>query len=122
MKKDLNEIAKLEQAIEKKYGTAATINPKGSWDEEKERKYLENLKNQKKNPKEKVTEDQKGFIIRENKFKKPTTDRDCPVCGKYSFLSKDDIYMLKFRCCFDCYIQYVEGREERWNSGWRPKN
>lgn len=122
MKKDLNEIAKLEQAIEKKYGTDATINPKGSWDEEKEKKYLENLKKQKKTKKEKIVEEQKGFIIRESKFRKNHHDRNCPICGKYSFSSKDDIYMVKFKCCFDCYIQYIEGREERWNSGWRPKN
>ena len=122
MKKDLNEIAKLEQAIEKKYGSDATINPKGSWDEHKEKKYLENLKKQKKNIREKVTEEHRGFLIRESKFKKARQQRNCPICGKYSFSNKDDIYMVKFKCCFDCYIQYIEGREERWNSGWRPKN
>ena len=28
--------------------------------------------------------------------------------------------MSKFECCFKCYIDYVEGREDRWKSGWRP--
>ena len=37
-------------------------------------------------------------------------------------LLSDDLYMNKFDCCFNCYIQYVEGREARWHSGWRPKN
>jgi hypothetical protein len=22
--------------------------------------------------------------------------------------------------CSDCYIQWIEGREPRWDSGWRP--
>ena len=28
--------------------------------------------------------------------------------------------MIKYECCWTCNIQYVEGREERWRSGWRP--
>ena len=48
--------------------------------------------------------------------------RACPVCETYSFQIKDDVYMNKFDCCFDCYIQWVEGREERWKTGWRPEN
>ena len=28
--------------------------------------------------------------------------------------------MNKFECCFKCFIQYVDGREERWEKGWRP--
>ena len=28
--------------------------------------------------------------------------------------------MSKFDCCEKCYIQWVEGREERWKKGWRP--
>ena len=47
---------------------------------------------------------------------------DCPVCGKYSFQLKDDLYMNKFDCCYECFIQYIQGREERWDSGWRPDN
>ena len=46
--------------------------------------------------------------------------RSCPVCSVYSFKSNDDMYMSKFDCCEKCYIQYVEGREERWKKGWRP--
>ena len=44
------------------------------------------------------------------------------TCGKCSFKSVDDLYMTKFDCCFKCYIQYVEGREERWKKGWRPND
>ena len=48
-------------------------------------------------------------------------DRTCPICNIYSFSKKDDAYMNKFECCFKCYIQHIENREERWQSGWRPQ-
>jgi len=28
--------------------------------------------------------------------------------------------MNKFDCCYKCYWQWVEGREDRWKTGWRP--
>ena len=46
--------------------------------------------------------------------------RICDICSSYSVSHADDAYMAKFKCCFNCYIQHIEGREERWNSGWRP--
>ena len=120
MNKDYNEIAKYEKAIKDKYGEEAIQNPKKDWTQEKEIAYLEDLKtfhaNHKHRKRVAVTE---GFTIKE---RNPTHDpsRDCLVCDSYSFLTKDDLYMNKFECCFDCYIQYIEGREERWKSGWRP--
>lgn len=121
-KKDLNEIAKIEKAIKEKYGDEAIQNPKGSWNKEKEDKYLEELKAFYKRPaRSKETKEVKGILIKEKKTS-PVTDRNCPVCGSYSFTPKDDLYMTKFQCCFDCYIQYIEDREERWKSGWRPNN
>ena len=124
-KKDLNYIAKVEQAISKKYGDEAIQNPSQGWDEEKEKEYLEQLKelNQKKEEKavyeEKV--EKNGFFVSKKLFMKDT-NRVCPVCEKYSFKSKDDVYMNKFDCCFNCYVKHVEGREERWKTGWRPDN
>tara|TARA_B100001094_G_scaffold21974_1_gene18614 strand:+ start:405 stop:773 length:369 start_codon:yes stop_codon:yes gene_type:complete len=122
MKKDLNEIAKIEKAIKDKYGEEAIQNPKGSWSKEKEDKYLEELKAfYKRSARKKTTEETEGFIIKNNKsFHK--LERTCPVCNSYSFSARDDLYMVKFECCFECYTQYVEGREERWKSGWRPNN
>ena len=122
-KRDPNLIAKLEQAIEKKYGKEAVLHPKSNWDEEKEQKYLEQskeyLKKQKakKEKTEKVEKD--GFLISKKLLTKRSS-RTCPVCNTYSFDIKDDVYMSKYECCYECYFQYVEGREERWNSGWRP--
>jgi len=121
-KKDLNEIAKIEKAIKEKYGKEAIQNPKGNWDKEKEDKYLENLKAfHERNLREKRTEEAQGFLLNIRKMQEHT-NRTCPVCSSYSFSEKDDLYMTKFNCCFDCYVQYVAGREERWNSGWRPNN
>ncbi len=119
-KKDLNEIAKIEKAIKEKYGEEAIKNPKGTWDAEKESKYLEDLKAfYHKSKKPKQTEEGKGFLIKTKK-RKNLVERTCPICSSYSFSERDDLYMLKFDCCFNCYIQYVDGREERWKSGWRP--
>ena len=118
--RDLNEIAKIEKAIKEKYGEEAIQNPKGSWDKEKENKYLKELKSfYKKSSRQKTTE-VVGDIKIKTKKTKVAVDRTCPVCGSYSFSLNDDLYMIKFDCCFKCYIQYVEGREERWKSGWRP--
>ena len=121
-KKDRNERAEIEKAIKEKYGEEAIQNPKGNWDKEKEAKYLEDLKAFHERPsRKKTTEELDGFLVKTKKTKSEV-DRKCPVCSSYSFSSGDDLYMTKFDCCFDCYVQHIEGREERWKSGWRPNN
>jgi hypothetical protein len=47
--------------------------------------------------------------------------RCCSVCGSFPKKSMDDVCLTKFDCCETCYIQYVEGRVERWSKGWRPE-
>ena len=122
MKKDLNKIARIEKAIKDKYGEEAIQNPKGSWDKTKEEKYLENLKDfHERSSRSKKTEELNGFKLKSKKTSHHV-NRTCPVCKSYSFSSRDDLYMTKFECCLNCYIQYIEGREERWKSGWRPNN
>ena len=123
MKKDLNTIAKLEQAIAKKYGDEAIRHPKADWTPEKEKEYQAQLAQLYEKEKtideksEKIEID--GFLISQKLFIKDN-NRVCPVCDTYSFETKDDVYMLKFNTCFKCYVQWVEGREDRWKSGWRP--
>ena len=121
MKKDLNKIAKIEKAMSKKFGKESIVNPKSGWDDKKEKEYLENLKEfyseQSKQDEDKINED--GFFIARNLINKEI-NRVCPVCDTYSFSGRDDLYMNKFECCEKCYIQWVEGREERWHDGWRP--
>ena len=125
-KLDLNDIAKFEQAIAKKYGPEAVENPRKYWNDEKEKEYQEQLKKLAK--KERLNEEkddkveQDGFLISKKLLNKETTRRVCPVCKTYSFKIKDDVFMNKFDCCYNCYIQWVDDREERWEKGWRPNN
>lgn len=120
--KDFNKIAKIEKAIKDKYGEEAIKNPKSSWSKEKEEKYLAELKEFYKKTSRKNHTEVIGDIKIKKKKSSHSVERSCPVCGSYSFSLNDDIYMIKFNCCFNCYIQYIEGREERWKSGWRPNN
>lgn len=120
---DPHYVVKLEKAIAEKYGKEAIQNPKSGWTPEKEKEYIEQVKkiqekrNQKQDASEKV--ETNGFLINK-KLLNREQKRNCPVCESYSLEMKDDVYMTKFDCCFKCYIQHVEDREERWETGWRP--
>ena len=117
MKKDLNYIAKLEQAIAKKYGEEAIQNPRSTWTQEKEQKYLEEIKEIYKQELQSKGSDEKieanGFFV-SKKLLTNKEDRTCPTCFVYSFEQKDDVYMNKYDCCYRCYLKFVEGKEERW--------
>ena len=118
-------LAAVEQAIAKKYGEEAIQNPNSDWSPEREKEYLRQrqavaqklLAAEEQN--EKVEVD--GVLI-PKKLLNRESRRTCPVCLEYSFNQQDDIYMTKFDCCNKCYIQWVEDREERWESGWRPSS
>jgi hypothetical protein len=45
----------------------------------------------------------------------------CDVCSNI-LKQQDMLYETKYECCRNCYVQYVEGREDRWKQGWRPDN
>ena len=121
--KDPNYIPKLEKAIAQKYGQEAVDNPRKFWDEQKEQEYIkqsqEIKKRQQKINEQKEKVEQHGFLINKKLLTKEN-NRTCPVCKKYSFRPQDDLYLNKFECCFVCYVQWIEDREERWKSGWRP--
>tara|TARA_R100000697_G_scaffold114656_1_gene133699 strand:+ start:334 stop:750 length:417 start_codon:yes stop_codon:yes gene_type:complete len=116
-KPDLNIIAKIEQAISKKYGPETIVHPKSGWSKEKEFDYLEQIKLQhkreliKRQDVEKINKD--GFFLSKKLLTKEE-DRVCPACFEYSFDLKDDLYMNKYDCCWKCYTHFVEDREERW--------
>ena len=123
--KDTNNVAKYEKAIGKKYGKEAIQTPNAGWNDEKEKEYLESTKKFQSKV-SKYHEDNDlvevdGFLM-PKRLLNSESNRTCPVCSTYSFDKGDDFYMNKFECCFKCYIQYIEGREERWKSGWRPNN
>ena len=123
MKKDLNDIAAVEKAISNKYDKETITNPKSTWDDSKEKEYIEQVKKiaqtQRDDPKKGSKVELNGFLVSEKLINKKSK-RTCPVCDVYSFDKKDDLYMNRFDCCFKCYVCFVEGREERWEAGWRP--
>ena len=124
-KKDWDKLAEFERAISKKYGAEAVQNPKANWTDEKEHEYLDQLKKLSEKEMELYEKDEKvqlNGILVPKKLLNRESNRTCPVCDTYSFDVRDDVYMNKFDCCWNCYLQWVEGREERWLSGWRPNN
>ena len=123
-KKDPNYVVKVEKAIAEKYGNETIQNPKKYWTEEKEKEYLSQLKEfyKESDESEDYDTDEINGVFIPKKLLNKESDRSCPICKTYSFKSIDDVYMTKFDCCFKCYVQWVEGREERWLKGWRPNN
>ena len=122
-KQDPNYVIKVEKAIADKYGADTVQHPAKDWTPEKEQAYIEQLElfNKKLRKLSEKTEkvEVQGVLISKKLLNKDS-NRVCSTCETYSFNSKDDIYMNKYDCCFQCYIQWVENREERWATGWRP--
>jgi formylmethanofuran dehydrogenase subunit E len=121
-KKDPNYVAALEKAIKEKWGELATMNPKFFWNPDKEQEYLastkEALKKDASNEQTREKQDLGGILIPKKLISR--NNKSCSTCKEYSFDKKDDVYLNKFTTCYKCYIQHIEGREERWMSGWRP--
>jgi len=122
--KDIKNIAEIEKAIGEKYGKEAIENPKKFWTKEKEKKYIDQSKKfyekvEKGKTKSDVCE-HKGMLVSKNILKKPST-QGCLVCKNYFLNSKDSVYVNRYQCCFECYVQHVEDREDRWATGWRPQ-
>lgn len=121
MSKDYNYIAAVEKAIAEKYGKETVQDFKSTWDNKREEEYLKQLQSARSTGvKYGEREDAGGFLV-SKRVRNKDIERGCPVCKTYSFAPKDDIYMMRFDCCFRCYVQYVEDREPRWVSGWRPE-
>ena len=122
-KKDSNQVAAIEKAITEKYGKEAVENPRSKWNEEKEKEYLQQMSEFYSKIKRNESQEEK-IDINGIKVTKKLLNREslkcCPVCGSFPKKSMDDVCLIKYECCSKCYIQYVEGREERWTEGWRP--
>ena len=121
--KELNKIAAIEKAIAEKYGEEAVMHPHAAWDEDKEKEYLKQMKKLYHKTKKNETWQDKvevnGIKVTKKLLNRESL-RTCPVCGSFPKKSLDDVCLIKFDCCNKCYIQYVEGREERWLNGCRP--
>lgn len=123
-KRDMEYVGKVEKAIADKYGEEATVNPRSLWDEQKEQEYLEQAKKNAEKYYEKEQDDdivEKDGIFVSKKLLNKSNANSCPVCSKYLAGTRDSIFILKWECCEQCYINLVEGREERWIAGWRPE-
>ena len=124
MKRDLNYVAALEKAMMEKYGEQTVINPKAGWNPEKEQEYINQTKEAYK--KEALAEQTQekvdlGGVLIAKKLINKNNDRQCNYCGIYSFNRNDDVFFSKYNMCNNCFIKHVDGREERWKNGWRPK-
>tara|TARA_Y100001938_G_scaffold146181_2_gene224529 strand:- start:404 stop:802 length:399 start_codon:yes stop_codon:yes gene_type:complete len=121
--KKLNRIAAVERAIAEKYGQEAIQNPRANWNKDKEKEYLDQMKDfYKKIDKNREWEDKvdvSGIKISKKLLNRESL-KNCPVCGSFPKKTMDDVCLIKFECCHDCYINFVEDREERWLKGWRP--
>tara|TARA_B100000131_G_C17875737_1_gene516151 strand:- start:246 stop:644 length:399 start_codon:yes stop_codon:yes gene_type:complete len=121
--KDLNKIAAIEKAISEKYGEEAVANPMASWDEEREKDYLKQMKKFytkiKRNEEHQEKIDINGIKVSKKLLNRESL-KNCPVCGSFPKVSMDDVCFIKFGCCSKCYDRYIFGREERWLTGWRP--
>ena len=122
---ELDRLAAVEKAISQKYGKEAIQNPRSEWSEEKEKEYIEQMKDfyKAKSLKEKWKDkiDVNGIKATKKLLNRESL-KTCPVCGSFPKKSMDDVCLLKFDCCHLCYIEFVEDREERWQKGWRPNN
>ena len=100
--KDPNYVVKIEKAIADKFGTETILNPKSLWNEDKEKEYLEQVKELSK--KETILQDKEhkmdfdGVFI-SKKLLNRESNRTCPVCSIYSFsfFVSDSGFLLKFR-------------------------
>jgi len=122
-RKDPNYLAAVEKAIAEKYGKDTVQDFRNEWAEAKEKEYLNQLKDMRVK-RDKFSATLEETIVGDVKIVKRRTkqkdERTCPVCKTYSFSRKDDLYMNRFKCCYDCYVDFIEYREEAWNNGERP--
>jgi len=120
-KVDLDQIAHLEKLFAEEYGEQSVKDFRAEWSPEREKEYLAQLKRQTRrdNDGEMKKVEVEGVMITERALGRKTA-RVCPVCETYSFSGRDDLFMNRFACCYECHVEFVDGREERWTNGWRP--
>ena len=122
-RKDPNIIAAVEKAIAEKYGKDTVQDFRNEWAEDKEKEYLNQLKEM-RIKRDKLHTNKEEIILGDVKIikrrAKQNADRTCPVCKTYSFSRRDDLYMNRFKSCYECYTDFIEYREEAWQNGERP--
>lgn len=122
-KKNIEYVGKVEKAIKDKYGDETIVNPRSLWDDEKEKEYIEQAKENAEKYFEKEEDDdivEKDGVFISKKLLTKSNAENCDTCKKYLLSSRDKVFIVKWDCCYQCYVKWVEDREERWLSGWRP--
>jgi len=116
-------IAGVEKAISEKYGEDASRDIRYFWDKDKEKMYKRQLKRLSEKSLEegrnKEQIEKNGYLLLK-KNRKSKLHVNCPLCSERTQKIFDDIKIEKYECCQKCFIDFVEGREDRWMSGWRP--
>ena len=116
-------IAAVEKAISKKYGENTSRDIRYFWDKDKEKIYKKQLKQLSKKSLEegrnKKQIEKNGYLLLK-KNRKSKLHANCPLCSERTQKIFDDIKIEKYECCQRCFIDFVEDREDRWDSGWRP--
>ena len=113
---DPKQISALEKAVEEKYGDKAVLDPSTLWTPDKEKAYLDQVKEVEKYYRQQSHEnqvDQGGFILREKLLTKKNF-KNCSYCGEQAYKTDDEVYMTKFDCCSKCFVIHLEGRETKW--------
>lgn len=119
-KLDINKIDKLEKLLKEQYGEECIKNPKSNWDEKKEKEYLEELKEiygKELNKAKNLDLLEIHGVLISSKLLNKEQNRNCNFCKKLSFHKNDNLYLTKYKSCFNCYVQYIEGREEKFKNG-----
>lgn len=108
IERSLDDIAKLERAIEMKYGPDVLKHPRENWDENKEKKFIHDIKNYLATMEEK--ENNYNVEVKDNieyvsKKTLSSQTRICCECSKYSISKVDDLYLKKLNICYKCYLK-----------------
>ena len=110
--KDPNYLLKLENAIGAKYGDETIAHPRANWDEVKEREYLRQLK-EAELKKDAVLDAKQfvattdGFLVSE-KLQLKREQNTCKICSTRPLKKFDTIYLIKYGCCYSCFISNKE--------------
>ena len=110
------QLAAFEEAIEKKYGEDAVLDPSLLWSTEKEKEYLKQVKDVEKFYRQQPFEnyiDQGGFILKEKLINKKSF-KNCSLCKEQAYKTIDEVYMNKYDSCYICFVLKIENREEKW--------
>ena len=104
-------VARIEKAIEEKYGIEASRDIRHSWDEEKEKLFTKQyddfaLKQREATVnREEINKD--GYLLVKKTRKKDIVKNTCPLCENLLQKAQDDVYVLKYDCCFNCYVYFI---------------